>query len=133
LEVPWADFLFAFEVIARKYNRTLLISGISSMLAAYVFVHYFDSDPLFSFAVKKWRWQAMPFAVILGLIGGIFALYFTKIVIYAKTFFGGISNNFIRVNLGAVSVGVFIFFSRFCTGTVITDLEKFLKTAYTTQ
>ncbi|WP_413961334.1 hypothetical protein [Chryseobacterium sp. S90] len=36
------------------------------------------------------------------------ALYFKKI--YAKTFFTGISNNFIRVNLGAITFGIFIFF-----------------------
>jgi len=122
-------FLFAFEVIARKYNKTLLISGISSMLSAYVFVHYFDSNPLFSFAVKEWRWQAMPFAVILGLIGGVFALYFTKIVIYAKTFFGGISNNFIRANLGAVSVGVFIFFLPVLYGDSYHGLGKILESS----
>ena len=103
-------FLFAFEVIARKYNKTLLISGISSMLVASVFVYYIDSNPLFTFTVTQWQWNAIPFIMILGIIGGFLALYFTKIVIYAKSFFGGIKNNFIRVNLGAITVGTFIFF-----------------------
>ncbi len=102
--------LFAFEVIARKYNKTLLISGISSMLVASIFVFYIDASPLFSFAVKQWQWQAIPFVVILGIIGGVLALYFTKIVIYAKSFFAGIKSNFIRVNLGAIAVGSLIFF-----------------------
>ncbi|MFU1859475.1 chloride channel protein [Sphingobacterium sp. NGMCC 1.201703] len=102
--------LFAFEVIARKYNKTLLISGISSMLVAALFVHYMDNNPLFNFAAKQWQWQAVPFIVVLGLIAGLLALYFTKIVIYAKSFFAGIKNNFIRVNLGAVTVGILIFF-----------------------
>ncbi|WP_223585255.1 chloride channel protein [Sphingobacterium sp. GVS05A] len=102
--------LFAFEVIARKYNKTLLISGISSMLVASLFVHYMDDSPLFNFAAKQWQWQAVPFIVLLGLIAGLLALYFTKIVIYAKSFFAGIKNNFIRVNLGAITVGILIFF-----------------------
>ncbi|WP_346086452.1 chloride channel protein [Sphingobacterium ginsenosidimutans] len=102
--------LFAFEVIARKYNKTLLISGISSMLVASLFVHYMDDSPLFNFAAKQWHWQAVPFIVLLGLIAGLLALYFTKIVIYAKSFFAGIKNNFIRVNLGAITVGILIFF-----------------------
>lgn len=102
--------LFAFEVIARKYNKTLLISGISSMLVASLFVHYMDDSPVFNFAAKQWQWQAVPFIVLLGLIAGLLALYFTKIVIYAKSFFAGIKNNFIRVNLGAITVGILIFF-----------------------
>jgi CIC family chloride channel protein len=122
-------FLFAFEVIARKYNKTLLISGISSMLVAHLFVHYYDSSPLFTFKVYDWRWQAIPFAVILGLIGGALALYFTKMVIYAKTFFGGINNNFIRVNSGAVTVGIFIFFLPALYGDSYHGLGKILESS----
>jgi CIC family chloride channel protein len=33
-------FLFAFEVIARKYNKSLLLSGISSMIVAQIFVFF---------------------------------------------------------------------------------------------
>ncbi|MGB3066312.1 chloride channel protein [Sphingobacterium thalpophilum] len=119
--------LFAFEVIARKLNRTLLISGISSMLVASAFVHYVDSSPLFGFEVKQWQWETTPYVIILGLIGGVFALYFTKIVIYAKTFFGGIKNNFIRVNLGAVTVGLFIFFLPALYGDSYHGLGKILE------
>ncbi|MDR6458231.1 MULTISPECIES: chloride channel protein [Chryseobacterium] len=122
-------FLFAFEVITRKYNKTLLISGISSMIIAHLFVHFYDSNPLFTFKVQDWRWQSIPFAVILSLIGGIFALYFTKIVIYAKTFFGGINNNFIRVNLGAITVGVFIFFLPALYGDSYQGLGKILESS----
>lgn len=120
-------FLFAFEVIARKYNKTLLLSGISSMIVAHIFVSYLDPDPLFTFEVQNWRWQSIPYVIILGLIGGIFALYFTKIVIYAKTFFEGIKNNFIRVNLGAITVGLFIFFLPALYGDSYHGLGKLLE------
>lgn len=121
--------LFAFEVIARKHNKTLLISGISSMLAAYLFVRYFDSCTLFTFEARQWHWQAIPFVVILGVLGGILALYFTKIVIYAKTFFAGIDNNFIRVNLGAATVGIFIFFLPVLYGDSYQGLGKILESS----
>ncbi|WP_343607733.1 chloride channel protein [Chryseobacterium oranimense] len=119
-------FLFAFEVIARRYNKTLLISGISSMLVANVFVYYFDPSPLFSFKIQQWHWQAIPFVVILGLIGGIFAIFFTKIAIYAKTFFGRINNDFIRINVGAITVGVLIFFLPALYGDSYHELGKIL-------
>lgn len=97
------------------------------MLVASVFVHYVDSSPLFGFEVKQWQWETTPYVIILGLIGGVFALYFTKIVIYAKTFFGGIKNNFIRVNLGAVTVGLFIFFLPALYGDSYHGLGKILE------
>ena len=121
--------LFAFEVIARKYNKTLLISGLTSMAVASVFVYYIDANPLFTFEVKAWRWEAIPFVVILGLIGGILALYFTKIVIYAKSYFAGIKSNFIRVNLGAVTVGTLIFFLPALYGDSYHGLGEILKSS----
>lgn len=122
-------FLFAFEVIARRYNKTLLISGLTSMAVASVFVYYLDASPLFTFEVKVWRWQAIPFVAILGLIGGILALYFTKIVIYAKSYFAGIKSNFIRVNLGAITVGTFIFFLPALYGDSYHGLGEILKSS----
>ncbi len=122
-------FLFAFEVIARRYNKTLLISGLTSMALASVFVYYLDASPLFTFEVKAWRWQAIPFVAILGLIGGILALYFTKTVIYAKSYFAGIKSNFIRVNLGAITVGTFIFFLPVLYGDSYHGLGEILKSS----
>jgi CIC family chloride channel protein len=90
-------------------------------------LYSFDPRPLFTFEVQQWHWQAIPFVVILGLIGGIFALYFTKIVIYAKTFFEGIKNNFVRVNLGAITVGIFIFFLPVLYGDSYHGLGKLLE------
>ncbi|KIC62691.1 chloride channel protein [Chryseobacterium taiwanense] len=122
-------FLFAFEVIARKYSKSLVISGICSMLIAQLFVHYIDSSSLLPFEVKEWHWEALPFVAVLGLIGGFLALYFTKIVIYAKTFFGTIKNNFIRVNLGAITVGGFIFFLPALYGDSYHGLGKILESS----
>ena len=122
-------FLFAFEVIARRYNKTLLISGLTSMAVASVFVYYLDASPLFTFEVKAWRWQAIPFVAILGLIGGILALYFTKIVIYAKSDFAGIKSNFIRVNLGTITVGTLIFFLPALYGDSYHGLGEILKSS----
>jgi len=47
---------------------------------------------------------------LIGILGGVFALFFTRITIYAKHYFGAIKSNFIRVNLGAMAVGLLIYF-----------------------
>lgn len=102
--------LFAFEVISRRFSKPLLFSGVVSMLLAYTFVHFFDNKPILPFEVSSWNLSALPYILLLAVLGGAMALYFTKLVIYAKHYFGAIKNNFIRVNLGAVTVGSLIFF-----------------------
>ncbi|MFT4093141.1 MAG: chloride channel protein [Niabella sp.] len=44
------------------------------------------------------------------LLSGVLSVYFTLLVIHIKDFFGNITNNFLRVNLGALIVGTAIFF-----------------------
>ncbi|UBB90080.1 chloride channel protein [Candidatus Kaistella beijingensis] len=113
---PIAGFLFAFEVIARKFNKTLLMSFTASALVSWAFLYFFPSKPLISIKVKEWHWFALPFMLVLSLFSGVLSAYFTILVIRIKDFFAGISNNFIRVNLGALIVGAMIFVFPFLYG-----------------
>lgn len=107
---PLAGLFFAIEVIARKINKTILISTIVSALAAWAFIYFFDNDYFFDTPVVQWQWKALPFFLILSLFSGVLSVYFTWLVLKIKNFFGNISNNFLRVNIGAISVGLMIFF-----------------------
>lgn len=102
--------LFALEVIARRFSKPLLFSGVVSMLLAYTFVYFFDNKSILPFEVSGWSFSALPYVLILAVLGSVLALYFTKLVIYAKHYFGAIKTNFIRVNLGAITVGSLIYF-----------------------
>jgi len=105
---PAAGFLFAVEVIARKINKTIFISCASSVLVAWAFMLFFEHDTLFHFKVTGWNLYAVPYLIALSILSGLIAVYFTRIVIFFKDKFGRINNNFIRVNSGAVVVGLFI-------------------------
>ncbi len=118
--------LFAFEVIARRFSKTLLFSGMVSMVLAYTFVYFLDNKPILPFEVVQWNLSALPYILLLAVFGGILALYFTKLVIYAKHYFGTIKNNFIRVNLGAITVGALIFFLPQLYGDSYTGLHELL-------
>lgn len=117
---------FAFEVIARKFNKTLAFSNTIAMLIAYIFVTLFDAKPLLNFEVSGWNPSAIPYIVIIGVLGGLFALFFTRITIYAKHYFGAIKSNFIRVNLGAIAVGTLIYFLPQLYGDSYAGLNNFL-------
>ncbi|WP_447639855.1 MULTISPECIES: chloride channel protein [Chitinophagaceae] len=106
---PLAGWLFSMEVIARKTRKSLYVSCTAAVLLAWVFIYFFDNKPLLPFTVDHWNWNAMPFVVLLSLLGGALSVYFTLLVTRMKSFFGNISNNFIRVNLGAIAVGAMIF------------------------
>lgn len=65
---------------------------------------------MLSYTIVSWNWYALPFFIILSLLGGTLAVYFTLIATRIKRLFANISNNFIRVNLGALAVGLIIYF-----------------------
>lgn len=123
---PLVGFLFALEVIARKINKTLLISCLSATSLSYVFLYFFPSQPLIDIPAKEWHWVAVPFMVILGLLGGTLSVYFTVLVIKIKEFFSEIDNNFLRVNLGALAVGILICIFPFLYGDSYHSLNELI-------
>lgn len=107
---PLAGFLFAMEVIARKTRKSLIIACTASALISWLFIELFDSERILSTKVEDWNYNAIPFFLVLSILGGILSVYFTLLVTRMKKLFSNISNNFIRVNLGAIAVGTLIFF-----------------------
>lgn len=107
---PLAGWLFALEVIAKKIRRSILVSCSVSVLVAWIFIHYFESKPFFSIPIEGWNWNAIPFFLILSLLASLLSVYFTTMVIRIKALFAKIHNNFIRVNSGAIVVGLMLFF-----------------------
>lgn len=105
---PVAGLFFALEVIARKVNKSLLLSCGAAALISWIFILSIDTKPLLPFQVNDWSWKALPFFIVLSLFGALISVYFTVLVIRIKEFFARISNNFIRVNLGALLVGAAI-------------------------
>lgn len=123
---PLVGFLFALEVIARKFSKTLFISCSASALLSWLFLYFFPSTPLISLPVTEWHWIAVPFMVILSLLSGTLSVYFTFLVIKMKEFFSGINNNFLRVNLGALAVGTLICIFPFLYGDSYHSLNELI-------
>lgn len=107
---PIAGFLFAMEVIARKTRKSLIIACTTSALLSWIFIKLFDSERILTTEVNSWNYAAIPFFILLSLLGGALSVYFTFLVTRMKKLFSNISNNFIRVNLGAIAVGSLIYF-----------------------
>ncbi|HTG56062.1 MAG TPA: chloride channel protein, partial [Niabella sp.] len=126
---PLAGWLFAMEVIARKVRKSLIISCTASAVIAAVFIFFFDNEPLLHFSIQNWNWYAIPFFVLLGLLSGTLAVYFTFLVTRIKNLFAQIHNNFLRVNLGALIVGLSILCFPVLYGDSYHGLNHILETA----
>ena len=107
---PIAGFLFSIEVISRKITKTMIFSCGISVLIAWLFVLFLDDQPIFDLSVSHYAAKAIPFMIVLSVLAGMVAVYFTKSVIFFKGSFAAIQNKFIRVIAGALLVGIAIFF-----------------------
>lgn len=124
---PLAGFIFALEVIARKMRKSLLIACGASALVSYIFIELFDSETILHTKVSGWNYAAIPFFIILSIFGGVLSVYFTLLVTRMKRLFNKISNNFLRVNLGAIAVGLMIFLYPTLYGDSYHGLREILK------
>lgn len=123
---PLTGWLFAMEVIARKISKTLVISCSVAALIAGTFTYFFDQTTILSFEVESWNWYALPFFLILSILGGSLSVYFTFLVTRMKPLFSKFPNDFFRVAVGAVAVGLMIFFFPSLYGDSYEGLESVL-------
>lgn len=127
---PLAGWLFAMEVIARKTSKTLIISCTASALVAWGFIVFFNEPTLLPYSIKEWHSKAIPFFIILSLLGGMLSVYFTLLVTRIKLLFSNISSNFWRVNIGALLVGLMILFFPSLYGDSYHGLKEILQTGH---
>ena len=58
---PFAGWLFAMEVIARKVSKTLVLACTTAAVVAGTFVYFFDNRPFFTYVIQDWYTAALPF------------------------------------------------------------------------
>jgi len=108
---PIAGFLFAIEVIAGKTtDKNVILSSALSVIVSWLYLSLFSVHPMFDIPVTGWHGEALPYFVLLSAVAAGIAVYFTRSVIFIKKKFYAIRNNFLRVNIGALLVGLSIFF-----------------------
>lgn len=126
---PLAGWLFAMEVIARKLNKTLALSCSVAAALAWLCLFLFKEPKLLPYVVTNWQIHAIPFFIVLSILGGLLAVYFTLLVTRMKPLFARISNNFLRVNIGAVAIGLMILYFPALYGDSYHGLKEILQTS----
>ncbi|TCR12985.1 CIC family chloride channel protein [Sphingobacterium sp. JUb78] len=126
-------WFFAIEVIARGLKKTVLLSCTIAGIIAYVGIHFFEKEPLLSFPVVEWHWYGLPFMMLVAVFGAVLATYFMKLVLTSKKLFARINSNFLRVNIGALTVGSFILFFPALYGDSYHGLQQMIKLSTASQ
>ena len=108
---PVAGVLFAIEVLLTNITVAifipLLIAAVSGSLISLLFL---GKDVLFSFKLTDPLTATdIPFYILLGLVTGLFAVYFTRITYKTENIINRIKNVFPKALIGGLLLGLIIF------------------------
>ena len=111
-KAPIAGLMFVIEVLmldlTMKSLPPLLTTSITSVCVSYAI---YGTDSMFSFSLDKaFTIDIIPACVILGIFCGFLSLYFTRAMNWFERIFAKISSRWRKFALGAVVLGVLIYF-----------------------
>ena len=107
---PIAGILFSMEVISKKRNKIFFLTNIISLTVAFVFLQLINEKPLFKVTISNWHFYALPYFILLGILAGIYSVFLTKSVLFFKSQFSKIDNEYFKIILGASILSLSLFF-----------------------
>lgn len=109
---PIAAIVFALEVIMLDLTAASLIPLLMASVSAALTSAFISGDgTLFNIEVLEgFTLSDLPFYVLLGIFTGLGSVYFSKVYWFVENQFDKIEAKFSRVAVGAVILGVLIFF-----------------------
>ena len=111
-KAPIAGLVFVLEVLMLDLSFSsllpLLVTSITSVCVSYAF---YGTAPQFNFNLSKaFTIDIIPGCILLGIACGLVSLYFTRAMNWFEGIFGRISKKRYKFLLGAVVLGVLIYF-----------------------
>jgi CIC family chloride channel protein len=110
-KAPIAGLLFTIEVLMLDLTTAsvlpLLIASVSAASISYIFT---GTEAMFKFAQNEsFSLERIPYVLLLGVVCGLIALYFTRVTIWTEKKFRALGSFWKRFCLGAVLLSVLIF------------------------
>jgi CIC family chloride channel protein len=107
---PLAGFLFAFEVFTRRRSKLHTACVVTAIFTSYILTRFFFYNQVFHFEVIQWHNHALPYFVLLGVLGGFQSVYLTRSVLFCKKFFNSINSDLVKILGGALFISTLIYF-----------------------
>jgi CIC family chloride channel protein len=110
-KAPIAGLLFTIEVLMLDLTTAsvlpLLISSVSAASISYIFT---GTDAMFQFAQQEnFDLERIPYVLVLGVLCGLIALYFTRATIWTEGIFRKLGTFWKKFCLGATILSILIF------------------------
>jgi CIC family chloride channel protein len=127
---PVAGMIFAIEVILPEFTipaviPLLIASAISSVVSQLIV-----SKPLFILVTSGWTVEAFWYYIALGILGGIYSIYFSRLNSAIHRAFAKIKNQYNKVWIGGIILGVMIALMPALYGEGYITIQKLLDGNY---
>ncbi|NMD00995.1 MAG: chloride channel protein, partial [Bacteroidales bacterium] len=111
-KAPITGVVFALEIFMIDLTMSsilpLLVSATVGTISSYLF---FGNDVLYDFHILlKPSWSEIPFFLVLGILTGVFSIYFIKIKHFSHRLFEKFNRHWKKWLFGGISLGVMMFF-----------------------
>lgn len=111
-KAPITGVVFALEIFMIDLTMSsilpLLISATVGTITSYLF---FGNDVLYDFHILlKPSWSEIPFFLVLGILTGVFSIYFIKIKHFSHRIFKKFDSHWKKWLVGGLSLGIMMFF-----------------------
>ncbi|MBI4649068.1 MAG: chloride channel protein [Bacteroidia bacterium] len=110
-KAPIAAVIFCLEVLMLDLTTWSVIPLLISSVTGAVLANFLlGKEVLFYFAVKTpFIPSNIHYYILLGIITGLFSIYFTRITMYVEDIFAKIRNQYYRLITGGIILGLLIF------------------------
>ena len=127
---PVAGMIFAIEVIMPEFSipaviPLLISSAISSVVSQIIY-----KEPLFVLITKGWLMDAFWYYIALGIIVGLYSIYFSRLNSYLFGVFRKIKNQYQKAWIGGITLGILIAFLPALYGEGYITIQKLLDGNY---
>ena len=127
---PITGMIFAIEVILPEFSipaviPLLIASAISSVVSQIIY-----KEPLFVLVTSGWTIEAFWYYIALGILGGIYSIYFSRLNSYIHKLFAKIKNQYNKVWIGGIILGIMIALLPALYGEGYITIQKLLNGNY---
>ncbi|HOI26882.1 MAG: chloride channel protein [Paludibacteraceae bacterium] len=110
-KAPITGVVFTLEVLMLDLTMASIVPLLISAATASVFTFIFSGEAvMFEFTADKFQLDRVPYYILLGIICGFVALYFTRGMNKLESFFGSLNTPFKKLMVGGIMLSVLIFF-----------------------
>lgn len=127
---PVAGMIFAIEVILPEFSipaviPLLIASAVSSVVSRFIY-----DEPLFALVTEGWVTEAFWYYVVLGILMGIYSIYYSRLNSYLFRRFEKIKNRYNKVLIGGILLGIMIAIFPALYGEGYITIQKLLNGDY---